>query len=132
MALLPFGEMDPKDHWRDVCAPLLKARKAELGRKLPEREIAAYVEANTGKPSQQTLINHWLTGRREPFVSQFLALCTKLEVDPLGVLRGELLVVSPVNQRLASTRRFTQLVRNEQESLGKSGKMDKPKAKKRG
>lgn len=82
--------MKPKasDYWRVVCAPRIRARKQELGgRSLPDSEIAAAVEAATGKPSDRALVNHWLLGRREPYISQFYALCEKLAVDPLEILR---------------------------------------------
>ena len=77
---------DWTNYWRDVCAPKLKARKATLGRKVPEREIAAAVEAATGKSSQRGLVSLWLLGEREPYISQFFALCIKLGMDPMEVL----------------------------------------------
>lgn len=76
------------DYWKTVCAPKLKAKKAELGRGVPEREIAAAVEAATGKPSERSLVNMWLHGEREPFISQFFALCEKLGADPAEVLKA--------------------------------------------
>jgi hypothetical protein len=77
------------DYWREVCAPKLLRRKEELGRKMPEREIAAAVEAATGKPSARGLVWMWLHGEREPFISQFFALCEKLGLDPHQVLRKD-------------------------------------------
>lgn len=76
------------DYWREVCAPKLKAKKEELGREVPEREIAAWVETATGQPSGRALVNLWLLGLREPTVSQFVALCHKLKLDPDEVLDG--------------------------------------------
>lgn len=73
-------------YWGEVCAPKLLARKEKIGRKLPEREIASYVEEKTGKPSGRALVWRWLHGQREPFISQFFALCEKLELDPGEVL----------------------------------------------
>jgi hypothetical protein len=75
------------DYWRRVCAPTLKIRKERLGRGVPEHEIAAYVRNATGKPSKRALVQHWLQGTREPFISQFFALCSKMEIDPLEVLK---------------------------------------------
>ena len=75
------------DYWRRVCAPKLKARKDALGRAMPEKEIASYVETATGKPSGRGLVSLWLLGIREPFISQYMALCQKLGMDPLEVLR---------------------------------------------
>lgn len=81
---------DRRDFWRDVCAPKLRDQKAKLGgRKLPEREIADYVEAHSGKRTGRALVQTWLTGRREPYISQFFALCDKLEVDPQVVLHRD-------------------------------------------
>lgn len=74
------------NYWRDVCAPRLLAKKRELGRGMPEREIAAAVEAATGKPSERSLVWMWLHGEREPFVSQFFALCDKMGVPPNQLL----------------------------------------------
>lgn len=82
----------PSTYWRDLCAPILKRRKEALGRKVPEREIAAFVESESGKDTGRALINLFLLGEREPYVSQFIALCTKLELSPLDVLAGRLVV----------------------------------------
>ena len=79
---------DRRGYWAEVCAPKLRAQKATLGgRKLPEREIASYVEAHSGKRTGRALVQTWLTGRREPYISQFFALCDKLELEPEEVLR---------------------------------------------
>jgi hypothetical protein len=104
-----LGGMDESwgDYWRKVCAPKLMAKKKELGRKVPEREIAAYVEANSGKPSERGLVSLWLLGLREPYISQFFALCKKLEMDPHEVLTSTPPPKSPkkalnrVNERTA-------------------------------
>lgn len=77
------------DYWRDVCAPKLKAKKDELGRAMPEREIAAYVETATGKRSTRALVSLWLLGEREPYISQFFALCQKLGVEPDDILMSD-------------------------------------------
>lgn len=81
--------MEWGDYWRRVCAPKLKRRKEELGRGLPEHEIAAYVETKSGKRSERGLVSLWLLGRREPYISQFFALCEKLGLDPFDVLSQE-------------------------------------------
>jgi hypothetical protein len=80
--------MKASDYWREVCAPKLKARKDELGRTVPEREIAAAVEAASGKRTGRAALGHILSGEREPYISQFVALCQKLELDPLTVLQS--------------------------------------------
>ena len=56
---------------------------------MPEREIAAAVESATGKPSGRGLVSLWLLGTREPFISQFFALCEKLGLRPSEVLRDD-------------------------------------------
>ena len=75
-----------RDYWRNVCAPKLRARKRELGREVPEREIAAAVESASGKRSERGLVSLWLLGKREPYISQFFALCEKLELNHAEVL----------------------------------------------
>ena len=72
--------------WRDVLAPQLKARKDELGRKVPERQIAYEVAQATGQESSRSLLAMWLRGEREPTVSQFVALCRRLMLDPVEML----------------------------------------------
>lgn len=87
------------------------ARKRELGRKVPEREIAAYVATQTGKPSERALVGMWLHGEREPFVSQFLALCVKLQINPnevLGVGWAEVESRPPRVTRHSGKERFAQ------------------------
>lgn len=81
--------VDAENYWRDVCAPRLRARKLELGREVPEREIAAFVHRRSGKATKRSLVAMWLRGEREPYISQFLALCEKLSLDPFAVLREE-------------------------------------------
>lgn len=93
-----MGEKDWTNYWRDVCAPKLMAKKKELGRKVPEREIAAYVATHSGKRSDRSLVGMWLHGEREPFISQFYALCEKLSLDPEEVLRH------PVKERIPLRR----------------------------
>lgn len=90
-AIATFRIMEEKwgSHWRLVCAPKLLERKEKLGRAVPEVEIAAFVESETGKPSGRALVWRWLHGEREPFVSQFLALCQKLGVEPNSILDGK-------------------------------------------
>lgn len=80
---------DWRTYWRDVCAPKLKSKKDELGREMPERAIAAAVEAASGKNTSRGLVSLWLLGEREPYISQFYALCDKLGCDPVDVLRKE-------------------------------------------
>jgi hypothetical protein len=87
------------DYWRRVCAPKLKRRKEELGRAVPEREIAAAVEAATGKNSERGLVSLWLLGEREPYISQFFALCEKLGMDPAEVLEDGARILNAAARR---------------------------------
>lgn len=103
--------MEPSDYWRKVCAPKVRARKEEIGRALTNTEIGAYVEAATGKPSGRALVESWFKGEREPFVSQLLALCERLELDPFTVL------ASP------STQKARTVVRVQEGKIG-SGNID--------
>lgn len=84
-------------YWAKVCAPILKARKDELGRGVPEREIAAFVESETGQDSSRSLVSLWLLGEREPTVSQFIALC-----DKLGLELDEVLAATTTPKRQAA------------------------------
>ena len=81
--------------WRDVLAPQLKARKDELGRKVPERQIAYEVAQATGQESSRSLLAMWLRGEREPTVSQFVALCRRLMLDPVEVLASRTYIGAP-------------------------------------
>lgn len=74
------------DYWREKCAPKLMAKKKELGRAVPEKEIAVYVELESGKSTTRGLVSLWLLGKREPYISQFFALCKKLDLPPHEVL----------------------------------------------
>jgi hypothetical protein len=76
----------PSKYWTKVCAPALSSRKNKLGRTFPEREIAAAVAKATGKRTSRSLVGMWLGGAREPYISQFIALCDTLGIDPKDVL----------------------------------------------
>lgn len=79
--------VDPKDYWRLVCAPKLREQKeSRWGREMPAWDIADAVSKASGKPIDRAAVGHWLTGIREPYFSQFIALCTKLEIDPVEVM----------------------------------------------
>lgn len=80
--------MDPKDFWRNVCAPVVRSKKKEIGRDLSNTDIAAAVELASGKDTSRQLVEHWFRGIREPYMSQFVALCTRLEIEPVTVLTG--------------------------------------------
>ncbi len=87
-----------------------------MGRGVPEKQIAAYVEAEAGYNTSRELVNAWLSGRNQPYIGQFIALCTIMKVDPTGILRGELLIVSDASLA-GSTRKYFQLVKEGDVSL---------------
>lgn len=72
--------------WREVLAPRLKEQKDVLGRAVSERQIAYEVAQATGQDSSRSLVSMWFLGDREPTVSQFVALCRRLMLDPVEVL----------------------------------------------
>jgi transcriptional regulator with XRE-family HTH domain len=98
------------DHWRKVCAPQLKRVKDRLGRGVPEREIAAAVHTASGKGTTRQLVSLWLHGQREPYISQFLALCDKLGVnwrdvmEPSPATRAPLARVTEVTRGVKKSR----------------------------
>lgn len=116
----------PSAYWRQLCAPILKRRKDVLGRKVPEREIAAYVEAESGKDTSRGAVNLFLLGEREPYISQFIALCTKLELSPLDVLAGRLVI----NQVGEETHQQERKIFNQRNNLNVP--LREPTTKKRG
>jgi hypothetical protein len=77
---------DWRTYWAEVLAPTLREKKRELGRALPERTIAFDVAKATGQDSSRSLLAMWFRGEREPTVSQFMALCERIELDPAEVL----------------------------------------------
>lgn len=79
----------PEDYWRTVCAPKMRAAKEVVGRKLSNTAIAAAVEEASGKNTSRQLVEAWFEGSREPYISQFFALCQYLEVEPHEVLAAE-------------------------------------------
>lgn len=77
------------NYWRDVGAPKVRERKAELGREVSNTTIAAAVEKSSGKNTSRQLVEEWFKGEREPYVSQLVALCEYLDLDPATVLVQE-------------------------------------------
>jgi hypothetical protein len=73
------------DGW-SVIARQAKAKLAESGMPDKDRHIADFVQATTGKNSKRALVNMWLRGEREPYLSQFFALCSYLKIDPASAL----------------------------------------------
>lgn len=82
------SSMESKDYWRNVCAPVVRSKKKEIGRAVTNTDIAAAVERATGKDTSRQLVEHWFRGLREPYMSQFVALCDRLGIEPVAVLTG--------------------------------------------
>ena len=81
------SEIKASDYWRLVCAPKLRRAKGALGEEEPaQADLSEAVFEESGKKGKRAAVGHFLTGEREPYFSQFIALCRKLEVDPLEVL----------------------------------------------
>lgn len=81
-----LGMTDLKMLWRERLAPVLKRQKDTLGRAVSERQIAHEVALATGQDSSRSLLSMWLRGELEPTVSQFVALCRRLMLDPVEIL----------------------------------------------
>ena len=107
---------DWRDFYRKQIAPRLKARKDDMGRGESERAIAFDVQMATGQVSSRSLLAMWLRAEREPTISQFMALCDRMEVDPVEILTGRVVVKNDSAQTHQMKRKF---VRNS-ESLNVS------------
>lgn len=78
------------------------AAKGSGKNKISDRAIAAFVTAETGKNSERSLINAWMNEEREPYLSQFFALCQYLKLDPgemLGLEVGKTLQTDTENNQ---------------------------------
>lgn len=69
-----------------------KERAKDREQIVGDADLAALVteklESAGMKKVDRGAVNHWLKGRRQPNVSQFIALCQALKVDPADVLVG--------------------------------------------
>lgn len=74
-------------YWRDVCAPVVERAKREAGSPVDE-DTAAAVNELQSRSAERGQVNHWINGKREPTINQFMALCEVLQVDPHATLRG--------------------------------------------
>lgn len=78
-------------HWVDHLVAA-KERAKDRAQIVGDADIAAMVteklESAGMKKVDRGAVNHWLKGRRQPNVSQFIALCHALRVDPADVLIG--------------------------------------------
>lgn len=101
-------------YWRDVLAPKLLARKRELGRAVPERRIAFEVAQATGQDSSRSLLAMWFRGEREPTVSQFLALCERMDLSWSEVLSANHRISERKPARRVNERASTHITRRKQ------------------
>lgn len=99
-------------YWRDVCAPKLKAAKKLSGK--VDADIMAAVNEAVPRSAKRQQVNHWFTGRREPTVQQFLAVCDEVNADPRHILfedapaeRKPLLDIAAPRRRIPSKTKRT-------------------------
>ena len=87
--------MKASDYWREVGAPKLRARKAEIGRTVTNTQIAAAVEEKSGKATTRQLFEMFLRGTREPYISQLVAICDKMDLDLATVIGAPTAIRQP-------------------------------------
>lgn len=101
------------EYWKKFGAPMLRARKREIGRSMHNVDIAEAVESRSGKKTSRQLFEHFLHGRREPYISQLVAICDVMN------LRLEDFVASTVTARRPAID-SAKTHRSEQKAVGKS------------
>lgn len=58
-------------------------------------EIAAEVEAKSGKATTRQLLEMFFRGEREPYISQLVALCSALDMDMMKLIGGSTVLKAP-------------------------------------
>jgi len=53
-----------------------------------DADIAEEVTYVSGRKAGRSQVNHWFTGKREPTLGQFMALCAAIGADPRAILFG--------------------------------------------
>jgi transcriptional regulator with XRE-family HTH domain len=53
-----------------------------------DADLAEEVTDESGRRAGRAQVNHWFTGKREPTVGQFMALCAAMDADPRAILFG--------------------------------------------
>lgn len=71
--------------WTKWCA---RARQAKERAGKSDADLSAAVTDIAGRKAGRAQVNHWFTGKREPTLSQFMALCEELGADPGAILFG--------------------------------------------
>lgn len=107
--LATVGGVKAADYWREIGAPKIRARKDALGRSVSNSSIAAAVEEASGKNTSRQLVEEWMKGEREPYVSQLAALCTVLDIGMEEILSASvgkrpMLRVGTVRQQKSKVR----------------------------
>lgn len=65
-----------------------RARAAKRQSTKSDADLAAAVSEATNRKAGRAQVNHWFTGKREPTLSQFMALCEEMGADPGAILFG--------------------------------------------
>src|SRR5262245_22983863 len=80
--------MPPKEKWDfwAGCVARFARAKARSGRSAAD--IRDYFEKLSGRKAGRAQINHWFTGRRQPTINQFMALCYLMDTDFVYILLG--------------------------------------------
>lgn len=107
---------DWRTYYSKVVAPKLRAKKAELGRSVPERSIAFDLQMATGQESSRSLLAMWLRGEREPTITQFMALCERMGIPPIELLQQSVSVSHRTRGRMIDERNFSK-ARNNHKSV---------------
>jgi len=80
-----------------------KARAKESGQIIGDADLAEVIteklESAGMKSVDRGAVNHWLKGRRQPNVSQFIALCDALKIAPADVIGSPRAVVRTLELR---------------------------------
>ena len=116
--------MEPKTYWLEVCSPVLKQRRDDLkraGEWKSQSDIAAEVSELSGKPSERALVGHWISGEREPYTSQAVALCSILKIRFGDLMVGKLTLLKVETGRQVFATGASIPAR----SLGKTGRSAK-------
>lgn len=64
----------------------VRAVEAKRRSEKTDADLAAAVTDITKRKAGRAQVNHWFTGKREPTLSQFMALCAEIGADPGYVL----------------------------------------------
>lgn len=83
-----FGETATFRSVKDWTKWYERAREAKDKSRKSDADLAATVSDVTKRKAGRAQVNHWFTGKREPTISQYIALCADMGADPGTVLFG--------------------------------------------